>query len=80
MLLLIKSVEIQNCAIEFNNWLVNASDNFYFPVFQEQLETFTEKIYFRSETLSLPVSFRSLKCLSKSDILAVWWFLTGQYF
>lgn len=46
MLLLIKSVEIQNRTIEFNNWLVNASDNFDFPIFQKQLETFTEKIYF----------------------------------
>lgn len=48
MLLLIKSVEIQNCAIEFNNWLVNVSDNFYLPMFQMQLETFTKKIYFIS--------------------------------
>lgn len=46
MLLLIKPVEIQNRDVEFNNWLVNASDNFDFPVFQKQLETFTEEIYF----------------------------------
>lgn len=46
MLLLIKWVEIQNRAAEFNNSLVNASDNFDFPTFQNQLETFTEKIYF----------------------------------
>lgn len=46
MLLLIKSVEIQNRAVEFNNWLVNASDNFDFPIFQKQLETYIEKIYF----------------------------------
>jgi len=46
MLLLIKSVEIQNRATEFNNCLVNASDNFDFPIFQKLLETFTEKIYF----------------------------------
>lgn len=45
MLLLIKPVEIQNYAIEFNTWLVNASDNFYFSIFQMQLETFTKKIY-----------------------------------
>lgn len=46
MFLLIKSVEIQNRVVEFNNWLVNASDNFDFAIFQKQLEIFTEKIYF----------------------------------
>lgn len=40
MLLLIKSVEIQNRAIEFNNWLVNASDNFDFPYISEAAGNF----------------------------------------
>lgn len=46
MLLLIKSVKIQNWAVEFNNRFVNASYNFDFPVFQKQMKTYMEKIYF----------------------------------
>lgn len=46
MLFLIKSVKIQNWTVEFNNWLMNVSYNFDFPVFQKQMKTYMEITYF----------------------------------
>lgn len=76
MLLLIKRVEIQNRAIEFNNSPVIF---LIFLYFRTSWKLSLRRFILYKGILSLPFSFSSLKHLYKLDVLLVHWLVTGQF-